>query len=116
MDRPARPGQVGGQRSLRVDLLLRAMARFSGRIGRSGACRGRRAGFSAGGPAPGTEAAELRQLLGLRASVAALLEAEAASLDDTPELDRLRRELGRRYDIYIRAYGPVNRFSWRHPG
>ena len=65
---------------------------------------------------PGTQAAELRQLLGLRDSVTALLEAEAASLDDTPELDRLRRELGRRYDTYSRAYGPVNRFSWRHTG
>jgi N12 class adenine-specific DNA methylase len=65
---------------------------------------------------PRSQAAELRQLLGLRDSVAALLAAEAASLDDTPELDRLRRELGRRYDTYVQAYGPVNRFSWRHTG
>ena len=26
------------------------------------------------------------------------------------------QELGHRYDSYVRAYGPVNRFSWRHTG
>jgi N12 class adenine-specific DNA methylase/SAM-dependent methyltransferase len=67
-------------------------------------------------PVPRSQAPELRQLLGLRDSVTALLEAEAASVDDTPGLDRLRRELGRRYDSYIRANGPVNRFSWRRTG
>jgi N12 class adenine-specific DNA methylase/SAM-dependent methyltransferase len=65
---------------------------------------------------PSTQAAELRQLLALRNTVTALLEAEAASLDDSPELERLRRDLGRRYDSYVRAYGAVNRFSWRHTG
>jgi len=65
---------------------------------------------------PRTQAAELRQLLGLRDTVTALLEAETASLDDTPDLDRLRGELGRRYDTYVRAHGPVSRFSWRHTG
>ena len=65
---------------------------------------------------PRRQAAELRQLLGLRDTATALLEAEAASSDDTPELERLRRELGRRYDAYARTYGPVNRFSWRHTG
>ena len=65
---------------------------------------------------PRSQAAELRQLLRLRDVVTALLEAEAASLDDTAELDRMRQDLGRRYDTYVRAYGPVNRFSWRHTG
>ncbi|MFI5066329.1 MAG: hypothetical protein ACHP9Z_20450, partial [Streptosporangiales bacterium] len=65
---------------------------------------------------PRSQAAELRRLLGLRDAVTGLLEAEAASLDDTPELAQLRRELGRRYDSYVRAHGPVNRFTWRHTG
>jgi N12 class adenine-specific DNA methylase len=67
-------------------------------------------------PVPRRQAGELRQLLGLRDAAIALLEAEAASPDDTPELEQLRRELDRRYDTYVRAYGPVNRFSWRHTG
>ena len=67
-------------------------------------------------PVPRRQAGELRQLLGLRDTATALLEAEAASPDDTPELEQLRRELGRRYDAYVRAHGPVNRFSWRHTG
>jgi N12 class adenine-specific DNA methylase/SAM-dependent methyltransferase len=67
-------------------------------------------------PVPRRQAAELRQLLGLRDTAIALLEAEAASPDDTPELEQLRRDLGRRYDTYVRGYGPVNRFSWRHTG
>ena len=65
---------------------------------------------------PRSQAAELRQLLRLRDAVTGLLEAEGASLDDTAELDRMRQDLGRRYDTYVRAYGPVNRFSWRHTG
>jgi N12 class adenine-specific DNA methylase len=65
---------------------------------------------------PRRQTAELRQLLGLRDAITALLDGEAASADDTPELDRMRRDLGRRYDTYVRAYGPVNRFSWRHTG
>ena len=65
---------------------------------------------------PRTQAAELRQLLGVRDSVTELLDAEGASLDDTPELAELRLDLGRRYDSYVRAYGPVNRFTWRNTG
>src|SRR5262249_39220672 len=53
---------------------------------------------------PGTQAAELRQLLGLRDGVVGLLEAEASSIDDSPEIDRLRRELNERYDAYQRRF------------
>jgi N12 class adenine-specific DNA methylase/SAM-dependent methyltransferase len=67
-------------------------------------------------PVPASQGAELRQLLGLRDAVTGLLEAEAASLDDTPELDDLRRDLNLRYDTYLRTYGPISRFSWRHTG
>ena len=66
--------------------------------------------------APRSQAAELRQLLGLRDQVTALLEAEAATPDDSPDLARLRQQLGHRYDAYVQAYGPVSRFSWRHTG
>ena len=67
-------------------------------------------------PVPGTQAAELRHLLRLRDAVTGLLDAEAASRENTPELDALRRDLNRRYDDYVRAYGTVNRFSWRPTG
>ena len=67
-------------------------------------------------PVPASQGTELRQLLGLRDAVTSLLEAEAASLNDTPELDDLRRELNLRYNNYLRAYGPISRFSWRHTG
>ena len=67
-------------------------------------------------PVPASQGTELRQLLGLRDAVTSLLEAEAVSLDDTPELDDLRRDLNLRYDSYLRAYGPISRFSWRHTG
>jgi len=67
-------------------------------------------------PVPGSQSAELRQLLGLRDAVTGLLEAEAGSLDDSPELERKRRDLNARYDAYLRAYGPVGRFSWRRTG
>jgi N12 class adenine-specific DNA methylase/predicted RNA methylase len=65
---------------------------------------------------PISQAVELRQLLRLRDSVVALLEAEASSIDDSPELDRLRQELNQRYDAYAGRFGPINRFSWRRTG
>ena len=67
-------------------------------------------------PVPDSQGAELRALLGLRDAVTTLLDAEAASLDDTPELAALRNGLNARYDAYTAAYGPVNRFSWRRTG
>jgi N12 class adenine-specific DNA methylase/SAM-dependent methyltransferase len=65
---------------------------------------------------PASQAAELRQLLALRDSARAMLAAEAASAEDTPEIDQLRAELGRRYDTYLASYGPLNRFSLRRTG
>ncbi|MBT8226106.1 MAG: helicase, partial [Dactylosporangium sp.] len=60
---------------------------------------------------PKTQAGELRALLGLRDTAVALLQAEAASLDDTEDIDRLRAELNTRYDAYAAAHGPINRFT-----
>jgi len=57
------------------------------------------------------QAGELRALLGLRDTAVALLEAEAASLDDTSEIGQLRTQLGARYDAYVTNFGPLNRFT-----
>jgi N12 class adenine-specific DNA methylase/SAM-dependent methyltransferase len=65
---------------------------------------------------PRTQAAELRALLGLRDTAAALLDAEAATPEDTPDTKRLRDELAYRYDSYVRAHGPLNRFALRRTG
>ena len=67
-------------------------------------------------PVPRAQAAELRALLGLRDTARSLLDAEAATAGDTPGIERLRGELGQRYDVCLRAYGPLNRFSWRRTG
>ncbi len=65
---------------------------------------------------PGTQAGELHSLLGLRDTAWALLDIEAASLEVTPEMDRLRRELGQCYRTYANRYGPLNRYSLRPTG
>ncbi|HCU94706.1 MAG TPA: helicase, partial [Actinobacteria bacterium] len=65
---------------------------------------------------PCTQAAELRALLALRGTAVALLHAEAATAEDTPQTERLRTGLGHRYDGYLRTYGPLNRFSLRRTG
>jgi N12 class adenine-specific DNA methylase/predicted RNA methylase len=67
-------------------------------------------------PVPRSQAGELRQLLGLRDTERALLDAEAASAQDTPQIAGLRHELCRRYDSYVAAYGPLNRYSQRRTG
>jgi N12 class adenine-specific DNA methylase len=73
-------------------------------------------GFERPCEVPRSQAAELRQLLVLRDTERALLDAEAASAEDTLQIGSLRRELGRRYDGYVRAYGPINRHSQRRTG
>jgi hypothetical protein len=65
---------------------------------------------------PATQARELRQLLGLRDTVLALLRAEAATLDDSEEITRLRAQLNAGYGDYVLRYGPVKRFTWSASG
>jgi N12 class adenine-specific DNA methylase/SAM-dependent methyltransferase len=65
---------------------------------------------------PRSQTAELRELLGLRDTVRELLETESASADDTPRIAGLRADLNRRYDAYLRAHGPLNRFTVRRTG
>ena len=67
-------------------------------------------------PVPASQGAELRALLGLRDTARALLDAEAASSEDTPQISELRTDLERRYDSYLHAFGPINRFSQRRTG
>ena len=65
---------------------------------------------------PRSQAPELRELLGLRDTARALLDAESASTDDTPQIAGLRADLNRRYHTYVRTYGPLNRFTVRRTG
>jgi len=65
---------------------------------------------------PRSQAVELRALLQLRDDARTLLSAEAASLDDTAELDTLRSTLRRHYEGYVSAHGPINRFTERSTG
>jgi hypothetical protein len=76
-------------------------------------------------PAPKTQAAELRALLGLRDTVTALLDAEAATIDDGDEPGgppaegtpaALRAQLNVQYDAYVATFGPLNRFTLRPTG
>jgi N12 class adenine-specific DNA methylase len=61
-------------------------------------------------PVPATQRPELRALLRLRDDVVGLLEAEAASLDTTETITRLRASLNTNYDSYLARYGPINRY------
>jgi N12 class adenine-specific DNA methylase len=65
---------------------------------------------------PASQRVELQALLGLRDTAKALLTAEAASVEDTDETDRLRAQLRDRYSAYTARYGPINRFSTRATG
>ena len=65
---------------------------------------------------PRAQTAELRHLIGLRDVVRALLDAEAASRDDSPRIEQLRTTLNQVYDGYLRTYGPLNRYTLRRTG
>ncbi|PXX53950.1 N12 class adenine-specific DNA methylase [Nocardia tenerifensis] len=63
---------------------------------------------------PNTQAEELRALLGLRDTAVSLLENEAATAEDSDQIEALRAQLNQCYDRYTARYGPINRCSW-HP-
>lgn len=65
---------------------------------------------------PKSAQAELRSLLTLRDAAARLLELEAATLDDTPELTDVRATLRHSYEDYVARWGPVNRSTRRDAG
>lgn len=65
---------------------------------------------------PKTQVAEVSALLGLRDQARALIAAEAASLDDTPELDEERERLAADWTAYVGRWGPINRFQHKSTG
>jgi N12 class adenine-specific DNA methylase len=65
---------------------------------------------------PRTQAAELRHLLRLRDTARALLDAEASSREDTPQIHELRAALNHHYNTYLASYGPINRYTLRRTG
>mgnify|MGYP003450421797 FL=1 len=60
---------------------------------------------------PKTSASEMRALLRMRDAASALLSMEAASADDTAELEQARERLRRDYQKYVGKHGPLNRFT-----
>lgn len=56
------------------------------------------------------DAAELAAVIGLRDTLIALLEHESQGCPDAT-CEATRAMLGRRYDAYVAAYGPLNRFK-----
>lgn len=65
---------------------------------------------------PKAQRAELGSLLALRDTTLALLDAEAATSDDTPQVNALRAQLNAQYDAYVDRYGPINRVQHRRTG
>jgi len=60
---------------------------------------------------PSTNIRELGLLLGLRDGARKLLEAEAATGENTPQIDTQRLALRTAYDAYKTQYGPLNRYT-----
>lgn len=60
---------------------------------------------------PKNAVAELRTLIVLRDQAVRLLEAEAETGPDTPEITQLRESLNRVYDGYVARYGALGRVS-----
>ncbi|MFT3859977.1 helicase [Micropruina sp.] len=65
---------------------------------------------------PKSAGPELRALLGLRDGAHRLLDLEAATVDDTDEINQAREGLYRDYRRYVGRYGPLNRYTLRRTG
>ncbi|MTV27970.1 hypothetical protein FTX61_21560 [Nitriliruptoraceae bacterium ZYF776] len=65
---------------------------------------------------PRTAAAELRMLVRLRDGARRLLDLEAATIEDSDEVESARWELREGYEAYVGRYGPLGRFSLRRTG
>ncbi len=65
---------------------------------------------------PKSAGPELRALLGLRDGAHRLLELEAATVDDTDEINTAREHLHRDYRRYVGRYGALNRYTLRRTG
>lgn len=62
---------------------------------------------------PKARRVEAKMMVDLRDAVFALLNAEAASDEDTPEIRKLRKNLGALHTKYTNRYGAVSRTKWR---
>ncbi len=65
---------------------------------------------------PRAQAVELRALLALRDRARTLLSGEAASVEDSAELEQQRAELRGLWSDYVERFGAVNRFTLRPTG
>tara|TARA_R110002124_G_scaffold126756_3_gene286454 strand:- start:37890 stop:42764 length:4875 start_codon:yes stop_codon:yes gene_type:complete len=65
---------------------------------------------------PKSATRELRSLIELRNAATALLDAEASTVEDTPDVLAARATLRERYAGYQLTYGPLNRFTLRNTG
>lgn len=60
---------------------------------------------------PKTRAKELAAIVGLTNMATTLIESEARSTVDTPELDTARTQLRNAYHAYVAQYGPLTRYE-----
>ncbi len=65
---------------------------------------------------PRTASAELRALLELRDAATWLVDLEAASVEDSDDIEAARAVLRHRYETYVGRYGPLGRCSLRRAG
>lgn len=65
---------------------------------------------------PKAQQAELIELLALRDQARTILEIEAATIKDSPELEHARHELHRSWQNYTQQYGPINRYTLARTG
>src|SRR5262249_18494846 len=94
----ARAAAPSGPRSRHPDGYLQASASGDGTFTQTAD------GIAVPFPVPASQGAELRALLRVRDAVTSLLDAEAATLDDPPELGAMRQALNARYDEYVRTH------------
>lgn len=65
---------------------------------------------------PKSAQTEVRALLRMRDKATRLLSLEAATVEDTTEIDQARTALRQEYQRYLDKYGPINRYTLRRTG
>lgn len=63
---------------------------------------------------PASRRGELAELIDLRDTTLALIDAQASGADPAVS-DRLRADLNRQYDAYVSTHGPLGRWKWTRP-
>lgn len=67
-------------------------------------------------PVPKSQRVELGELVSMRDRIRALIATEAATFDDTADLDQQRATLATQWRSYVARFGPINRHSLRRTG